>query len=195
MKKIILMSLALAVPAFAGTEVQTYQPAPQPQAEPWSLTAGVSAAYLFDYEEVLYTGNIGVRSPWSAYGWNIGFFLEGGFMEQDNDAAENAFGITGVDADLKVVPITANIKLEKALSDQWGLYFGGGLGTSHTKFSTAGYSDSDWVFTSQLFAGVAWHLDSRSAIYAGGRFIHFDDAENYDLNSDYAVELGYRWNF
>jgi len=199
MNKIILMSLALAVPAIAGTtnETTTTYQAP-PSQDSWALTAGASAAYLFDYEEVLYTANVGVKSPWSTFGWNVGFFLEGGFLEQDNDAAENAFGVTGFDADLKIVPITANVKLEKALNEQWSVYAGGGLGSSHTKFSSTAFgggSDSDWVFTGQAFAGVAYHIDQHSEVYAGGRFIHFDDAENYNLNSDYAAEVGYRWSF
>jgi len=197
MNKIILMSLALAVPAIAGTETTTTYEAP-PAQQDWKLTAGASAAYLFDYEEVLYTGNVGVKSPWSTFGWNVGFFLEGGFLEQDNDAAENALGLGDVDADLKIVPVTFNVKLEKALNNQWSVYAGGGAGYAHTEFSSTtlgGNYDSEWVFTGQAFAGVAYHINDQHEVYAGGRFIHFDDADDYNLNSDYAAELGYRFSF
>ena len=199
MKKLILMSLALALPAVAGTSsstTTTYEPSASPQE--WQWFAGASAAYLFDYEEVLYTANVGVKSPWSPLGFATSFFIEGGFMEQDNDGEANLGlgGATDLDVDLKLVPITANVKFEKAITENIGFYLGGGVGSAHSNISSVGqFSDDEWVLTAQVFAGVNFRLDDHSEIYTGARWIYFDDADNYQLDDDYAAEVGYRFHF
>jgi opacity protein-like surface antigen len=201
MNKLILMSLALAMPAFAGTSstVQTtYEPAPAQQE--WQWFVGASATYLFDYEEVLYTGNVGVKSPWSPMGFATSFYLESGFMEQDNDGAANlGLGINGnagVDIDLKVVPITANVKFEKAFTDQFGYYFGAGIGSARTELSSVGIESYDeWVLTAQVFTGVNYRVNDHAEIYTGARWVYFDDADNYQLDDDFGAELGFRWHF
>lgn len=202
MNKLILMSLALAMPAFAGTSTSvqtTYEPAPMQQE--WQWFVGASATYLFDYEEVLYSGNVGVKSPWSPMGFATSFYLEGGFMEQDNEGFDNigigVDGNIGVDVDLKVVPITANVKFEKAINDQFGYYFGGGLGSARSEFSSVGLGDSDdeWVFTAQVFGGVNYRLNDHAEIYTGARWVYFDDADAYQLDDDFGAELGFRWHF
>jgi opacity protein-like surface antigen len=201
MNKLILMSLALAMPAIAGTSstVQTnYQAAPAEQQ--WQWFAGASAVYLFDYEEVLYTANVGVKSPWSPFGFSTSFFLEGGFLEQDNDGLDNAGlgvnGNAGFDVDLKLVPVTANVKFEKALNDHFGLYLGGGVGSAHSEISSVGIgSDSEWIFTAQVFAGVNYRINEHAEVYTGARWVYFDDADNYSLDDDFGAELGFRWHF
>jgi opacity protein-like surface antigen len=202
MNKLILMSLALAMPAFAGTSttVQTnYEPAPSQEGIQWF--AGASAVYLFDYEEVLYTGNVGVKSPWSPLGFATSFFIEGGFLEQDNDGLDNlglgVSGNIGIDVDLKVVPVTANVKFEKALNDHFGLYLGGGVGAAHSELtaSSVDFSDSEWVFTAQVFAGVNFRINDHAEIYTGARWVYFDDADEYSLDDDFGAELGFRWHF
>lgn len=200
MNKSILLSLALAMPALAGTTTtsEVYSQ-PAPQQEGWQWFAGASATYLFDYEEVLYSGNVGVKSPWSPLGFATSFFIEGGFMEQDNDGEDN-LGIPGIagsdlDVDLKVVPITANVKFEKAFNENIGLYFGGGVGSAHSKLSSTFGSDSEWVFTAQVFAGVNFRINDHSEIYTGARWVYFDDADEYQLDDDFGAEVGYRYHF
>jgi opacity protein-like surface antigen len=201
MNKAILLSLALALPAVAGTTTTTEvysQPAPATSDSQWF--AGASAVYLFDYEEVLYTANAGWKSQWSPLGFATSFFIEGGFMEQDNDGEDN-LGIDGIagsdlDVDLKIVPITANVKFEKAFNENIGLYLGGGIGSAHSKISSVGIgSDSEWVLTAQVFAGVNFRINDHSEIYTGARWVYFDDADAYQLDDDFGAEVGYRFHF
>ncbi len=203
MNKSILLSMALALPAMAGTTTTTeVYSQPAASQEGWQWFAGASAVYLFDYEEVLYTGNVGVKSPWSPLGFATSFFVEGGFMEQDNDGEDN-LGIAGiagspVDVDLKIVPVTLNVKFEKAFNDNIGLYLGGGVGSAHTKLSSNGafgFSDTEWVLTAQVFAGVNFRINDSSEVYTGARWVYFDDADGYQLDDDFGAEVGYRFHF
>ena len=194
-KLLTLLSVSLAAPAFAGTSetVQQYTQTSEPPQ--WRWFAGGSVAYLSEYEEPMYSLNAGVKSPWSPWGWNVAFFAEGGFIEDDNES-KIPLGVSGLGTDLEIIPVTANVKFEKALNDRFGVYFGGGVGAAFTELKAVGVGrDSDTVFAGQAFAGVNFRIDDHSEVYAGGRWIHFDDAENYSLDNTWAAEAGYRWNF
>ena len=192
----IALSALLALPAVAGeTTTQTYTQNTPESSPMWSWFAGGSVAYLFEYDEPMYLLNVGVSSPWSPLGFSTSFFLEGGYMDDDNES-EIPLGISGLDTDLEIVPVTANVQFEKAFNDTIGIYFGGGVGAAFADLKAAGIGhEHDTVFTGQVFAGVNYHLGDRSEIYTGGRWIHFDDADNYDLDSTWAAELGYRFKF
>lgn len=200
MKKLILTTtlsafVITAVPAIAGEPTQVYRESPVEQSPMWRWFAGGSVSYLFEYEEPMYALNVGVSSPWSPLGFSTSFFLEGAFIEDDNES-RIPLGVGGIDSDLEIIPLTLNVQFEKALNNWMGLYFGAGAGASLTDLKVANVGhDHDTVFTAQAFAGVNFHVGDNSEIYTGGRWIHFDDADNYDLNHTWAVEAGYRWKF
>ena len=186
----------MSLPAMAGVqEVTTRDTWTAPEPTGWSWFAGASVGYLFDYKEPMYTLNAGVTSPWSPFGWNSSFYVEGGLIEDDNET-EIPLGIPGRDADLQIVPITLNVRLEKEITPWFGLYAGAGVGAAFTELIVATNDrDQDVVFMGQVFAGVNFRLGEHSEINVGGRWIHFEDAENYDLDQDWAAEIGYRWHF
>jgi opacity protein-like surface antigen len=200
MNKLILpltvSALALtAIPASAGEPSQPYQPSQVEQSPMWQWFVGGSVSYLFEYEEPMYALHVGAKSPWSPLGFATSFHLEGGFLEDDNES-HIPLGIGGIDSDLELIPVTLNVQFEKALNDWIGLYFGVGAGASFSDLKVAGAGhDHDTVFTSQAFAGVNFRMGASSEIYTGGRYIRFEDADDYDLDDSWAVEAGYRWKF
>jgi opacity protein-like surface antigen len=192
---IVLLSLGLIAPAMAGvtevTQPQYHDPAPRE----WSWFAGASVGYLFDYKEPMYSLNAGVSSPWSPLGWNASFSLEIGLIEDDNES-EIPFHVEDADVDLQLVPVFANVKFERRFGDSFGLYFGVGAGAVFSEVIVdQSYRDQDTVFAAQAFAGASFHFGDHSEVYVGGRWIHFDDTENYDLTQDWAAEIGYRFHF
>ena len=123
------------------------------------------------------------------------------------DEAAN-YSVRGTSYDLDVLPITLNVKLERELTGNLNGYFGGGLGAARVDLDVdAGdfgdFSDDDWVFVAQLFAGLAYDFTEQFEIYGGVRWIYFDDADLSDggvggtleLDDDFLFELGARFNF
>lgn len=112
---------------------------------------------------------------------------------------------TGYDFD--IMPITLNFKLERPLADNFNIYFGGGLGMALVDLSiNAGpydFSDDDWVFTGQLFAGVNYNFNPNFEVYGGARWIYYDDASlsdngvsgDLEVDDEFLFEIGARFNF
>jgi opacity protein-like surface antigen len=119
--------------------------------------------------------------------------------------AAAGFGNSGYDLD--IIPITFNVKLERPLTGNLNAYFGGGLGMALVDFSAkAGltrFSDDDWVFVGQLFAGLNYNFNPNFEMYGGVRWIYFDDAGlsdggtsvDLELDDDFLLEIGARFNF
>ena len=81
---------------------------------------------------------------------------------------------------LRIIPLTANIKFERAISDQFGLYFGAGIGAANVDFKatvgTESFSDDDWVFAAQVFAGASYYINPSVELFGGARWLYYDDA-------------------
>ena len=109
--------------------------------------------------------------------------------------------------DLNVIPITGNVKLERQLTGNLNAYFGAGLGVARVdldiKTDLGDFSDDDWVFTAQIFAGLNYNVTPAFEIYGGARWIYYGDADLSDsgddltleLDDDFLFELGARYNF
>ncbi len=105
--------------------------------------------------------------------------------------------------DLDVMPITLNVKLERPLTGNLNAYFGGGLGMARVgldvDYGFDDFSDDDWVFTAQIFAGVNYNFNPNFEVYGGARWIYFDDADmsevTLELDDDFLFEIGARFNF
>jgi opacity protein-like surface antigen len=181
----------LAVPALAGTSqvmTESYK-APMEQDSTWQWFVGGTGGYLLDYEEDMYTFQLGAKSPWSFSGWSVAMFAEVGWTENHD----------GLDADLDIIPLTFNVKLERLISGGLGVYVGGGLGASYldADFSAPSGSDHDWVFTGQVFAGLAYHVNDNLELFGGARWIYFDDPDfaGVTLDDDVLIEGGLRFYF
>lgn len=203
MKNTLLLSLFLAVPAFAGTSEVVTESAPPPQytQDTWSWFVGGTAGYLLDAEEDMYTLQVGAKSPWIVGGWNVALFAEAGWTE--NHDALDGFGPLGFagDNDLDIVPITGNVKFEKLISGGLSVYAGVGAGTAYldADFETAGgrrHTD-DWIFTAQAFAGLAYNVSDNFEVFGGARWIYFGDNDwaGVDLDDDVLLEGGLRYHF
>jgi opacity protein-like surface antigen len=204
--KLLIASALLAMPAFAGSpsSAPTSMPATQPSL--WNWFVGGSAGYLIDAEEWMFTGQIGVDTPWNVGGWNVALFGELGYTE-----VEDAYSITSVsparrvEVETDVMPLTFNFKLERPLTGNLNAYMGGGLGVSFisvdstSTFGAANYSDDETVFTGQIFAGLVYNVSEAFEIFGGARWIYTDSAtikgRDVDFDEDVMFELGARFNF
>jgi opacity protein-like surface antigen len=114
----------------------------------------------------------------------------------------------GTGYDLDIMPLTLNVKLERPLTGNLNAYFGGGLGMSRVDLGIdagryGNFSDDDWVFTGQVFAGLNYNINQNFEIFGGARWIYFEDADLSDsgasgtleLDDDFFFELGARFNF
>jgi opacity protein-like surface antigen len=122
-----------------------------------------------------------------------------------SDIADNTPWDTGCDLD--IMPITLNVKLERPITGDLNVYFGGGLGMALVDLSVEvgefDFSDDDWVFTGQLFAGLNYNFNPNFEVYGGARWIYYDDASMSDndvggdleLDDDFLIEIGARINF
>lgn len=109
--------------------------------------------------------------------------------------------------DFDVMPITLNVKLERQITGNLNMYFGGGLGMALVDLSfeigNNDFSDDDWVFTGQLFAGVNYNFNPNFEVYGGARWIYYDDASlsdnglsgDLEMDDDFLFEIGARFNF
>lgn len=198
--------------------------------------AGGSVGYLTEFEEPMYHLHVGTDTCWNVGGWDIALFAEIGYTEKDQSYVNRDTGFTNnplflnngdtlefsdidramrtfagqygtASYDLRIVPITANIKFERQIANQLGVYVGAGLGMANVDLSARvgpfGFSDDDWVFVAQAFAGLVYNVSEPFEIYGGARFIYFDDADlssggvggTLDLENDFLIELGARYNF
>ena len=126
---------------------------------------------------------------------------------EDSLAAAALFygGHTGYDLD--VLPSTLNVKFERQLAGSLNAYLGAGLGAAYESLDiTLGstkFSDSTWVFTSQVFGGLNYSVTPNFDVYGGARWIYYSNASLSDggesaklkLGSDCLLELGARYKF
>ena len=110
--------------------------------------------------------------------------------------------------EIEVVPLTFNVKFERALCQRVSAFLGAGLGVAFVDYSgfsglTGDISGNDEVFAAQAFGGIVYHATSSLEVFAGLRWIHLDDepdsladiASPLSLESDGLVEFGLRYNF
>lgn len=136
-------------------------------------------------------------------GYEEEFFESSSFDVDDLDEAlSNAFFSSRYK--LRIIPVTANVKFERALTGNLNAYFGAGLGMANVDLSISSsgpgsFSDDDWVFCAQIFAGLVYNISPAFEVYGGARWMYFDDADlnggTLELEDDVLLELGARYNF
>lgn len=201
MKRTLILSLLLAVPALAGTSQVMTESTPPPPQDMWKWFIGASGGYLVDYEEDMYTLQIGAKSPWSFGGWSVSLFAEGGWTENHDQAVNTLLG--DEDTSLDIVPVTFNVKFERLLTGNFSVYLGGGAGMAYvdseldSPIGNDNDTDNDWVFTAQVFGGVAYHFTENFDLFAGARWIYFEDPNfgGVSLDNDVLFEGGLHYYF
>jgi len=213
MKLPIFLTLALAAPAIAGTEVYTRnEVAPAPQmSEPavWNWFAGASAGYLNDFEEDMFHVHVGMDTPWQVAGWNVALFAEVGWTETDASSPAVGIGSTvGRDTqEFEIIPMTFNVKLERPITDRFSVYMGAGAGVALVDYHLNRAFESevnanDEVLAAQVFAGVVFNATAHLEVFAGARWIYVDyDTPQVvgisapEFGDDILGEVGLRYNF
>ena len=175
------------------TQTTTYQAPPTMHTQHQGWYVGAGADYMFDAGEVFYNGHVGYD-----FGTGSSIFLESGWLGDDSNRG-NALFPFAFGSNLDIVPITFNYKREFMFTDSFGLYMGVGAGAANVDFSTFGFSDDDWTFTAQAFAGVVYNVSPAFEIYAGVRYAWLDDVRiggaRFDDLDDVGVGGGIRFNF
>ena len=161
----------------------------------------------------MYNVHVGVtNSCWKIAGWDTALYLEVGYAEKTWTETIYERAVTPYyHEDIKVeeVPITLNVKFERAITGNLNGYFGGGLGIAWLSVDAGGNSDSDWVFTAQIFAGLSYTVCPSCEIYGGARWIYYADPTWFgssidlgnlpgfsgNIGSDWLFELGARIKF
>jgi len=200
-RSILLLSLALALPAFAGTSAkQEIAPAPAPEPSIWQWFAGASAGYLLDNEEAFYSAHVGVDTPWTVAGAKVALFLEGAYTKPE----ETFEGLRQFDTDVEtqIIPVTLNVKFEREIVGNLSGYIGAGAGVAFVDTDSHNElfgddSINDEVFAGQVFAGVVYNVTPSFEVFGGARWIYLDDSEALQAvdNEDFVFEGGIRYNF
>ncbi|MFT4176737.1 MAG: hypothetical protein QM627_08770 [Luteolibacter sp.] len=207
-RSIALLSLALALPVIAGTSAkQPIQPPPPEEPGLWRWFVGGTGGYLFDHDEAFYSAHVGVDTPWKFATADVAFYLEVGYTEPDYRV--NWFRQIDYEIEHEIIPVTLNVKLEKALAGNLSAYLGAGAGVAFVDTKVRSIvgrdSDDDTVFTAQVFAGLIYNITSNFEVYGGARWIYLDDSDAFgaagkalglqDLGDDWLVEAGLRYTF
>ena len=210
MKTLLLLPLLIAAPAFAGTSAKQVVPPADPCVTSWF--AGASIGYLTEMDAPMYNAHIGVTNTcWKIAGWDTALYLEIGYAEKTHTITGPLTNDYYPHEDFKVeeLPITLNVKFERALTGNLNGYFGGGLGLAWMQGEFMGDSESDWVFTAQIFAGLSYTVTPSCEIYGGARWIYYADPTwagtkvdlgnlpgfSGNIGSDWLFELGARFKF
>ena len=220
LKTLVTIAASITATAFAGgsKEVIAPTPPPAPTLGGWfiggtygqfetdgnldtslkKVAAAINTAYdvdKFDFD--MYTLHVGRDLGTQVAGFDLAAYLEVGFL--DGSATASYIGQSRFDIDVEIVPITINLKLERALFGPVNFYLTGGLGYAFTDVSATGSSDNDGGFYAQASAGLLYNINSQFELYAGGRWLYLNSLQFGDapleLDDAFAWEVGVRVNF
>lgn len=174
----VLLSLALAASAHGA------------------MTAGFSAGYLIDNEEEYIAARLGTVFASKDKLNHTGEF-EVGFTSMSDEFED-------ISGSLDILPVMANYRMEIGSTSKYGGYVGAGLGMSRVKISGSGtgvsFSENDWAFTAQAFAGFSYQMTDTSSLTLGARYINIGDIEFFgedfgEVGDDIAIEAGFHFRF
>ena len=183
MKKLIPIALGVLLLAFSG-----YGEGP-------SAKIGFSAGYMFDSEEAFLGAHW--ATPLTVHESSTHYLeLEVGYMRQDD-----AVGFAR--ARLWIVPVLLNYKVVTETGENTFLYFGAGAGGSTLSLSGSApgvsISDSDWVLTGQLKAGLEYRSSDALSLLIGARYIYLSRATLFNTTlsnlDDFGIEAGISFSF
>lgn len=186
-------TLSAGVPEKGGLPKGGLAPADDPL---WNWFAGGGSGYLADNEIALWNGHFGLDLPWKIAGFDPAVFVEIGWAQFDNilgNIVGNNVAIVGqappaprkgraivasLSADLEIVPVTLNGKLERPLFGPVNGYLGAGAGVAFLNVElsdgTTTRSDEEAVFFAQVFAGLSANLSPNVELFTGLRWIFLD---------------------
>ena len=209
MKTFAFLSILAAGSLMAGEKAALSPVAPPPSPTLWQWFVGGSIGYLDDLDTEMYHLHAGVDLPSQLGGFDQAIFLEVGYANPDQTIASGYYPeypngyegmrVSSIRGEADLIPITLNYKLERALTDSFSMYFGGGIGAAYVDVDALGSSDDDWTFYGQVFGGLLYNINEMWEIYGGVRWIYIDDTDVFgvsvDSEDDWLAEIGVRINF
>jgi opacity protein-like surface antigen len=161
-----------------------------------------------DLDFDLYSLHIGQKLNQSFLGWDTSVYFELAYLDGSMGVgaySDDLGGFVGLGIDLKVMPITANIKFERQLWQKLSVYATGGLGFAYTDLSASGlgqsFSGDDIEFFMQMSFGLSYEVVENVDVYGGVRWLRLSDMDfgtNIPLelvDDQFAWEFGVRYHF
>jgi opacity protein-like surface antigen len=207
---LITTAVSMTATAFAGGSSKEVisAPAPAPTLGGWfvggtygQLEAGHNGEDLLpgysidDVDFDIYTLHIGRDLGRQVLGFDTAAYLEVGLMDGET-SIENQIGV-----DVELIPVTANIKLERPIFNQFSVYATAGLGYAFSDIAGNGQSATDGGFIAQASAGVLYNITQQLEAFAGVRYMFLDSvnfggiASDLELDNEIGWEIGLRYNF
>lgn len=210
-----------AATAFAGTSKEVIAPAtppPAPSLGGWFIggTYGqldgvgntiedefnVDRLDVGDLDFDMYTLHVGRDLGRQVLGCDIAVYLEVGYLDGELSIYSrfNSFdGPSNINFDVDIIPITANVKLERSLFGPVSAYLTGGIGGAFTDISAGSESADGSGFYAQASAGLLYNINQQCEVYAGARWVHLSDLDfgdaPFELDDEIGWEVGFRYNF
>jgi len=158
-----------------------------------------------DFDFDLYSLHIGRDFGTQVLGCDIAAYLEVAYLNGDMTSKTTFLtspggpGTFSADFDLDIIPVTLNIKLERNLFGALSVYGTAGAGYAFSDLEFDGDSESDGGFYAQASAGLLYNITQSFEGYAGARWLYLDSVgigdSDVELDSDFAWEVGLRYNF
>ena len=168
--------------------------------QPGSTFGGESIKFD-DFDFDLYSLHVGRDFGTQVLGCDIAAYLEVAYLTGDMTAKVTPLNLftTTEDIDLDIIPVTLNIKLERNLFGALSVYGTAGAGYAFSDIEFDGDSESDGGFYAQASAGLLYNITQSFEGYAGARWLYLDSVgigdSDVELDSDFAWEVGLRYNF
>jgi len=166
--------------------------------------APASGSYsVDDIDFDLYTLQIGRDLDMPVLGFDMAAYLEIGMATGDGTVRYDGSGSYS-DLELQLIPITINVKLERAVFGAVSAYLTSGVGYvfSEAEYSDGDNSTTDGGFYAQASAGLTYHVNEKFEVFGGARWMYLDDVEfggdedfSVNLDDNFAWEVGARYNF
>lgn len=206
---LITTAVSMTATAFAGGSSKEVisTPAPAPTLGGWFVGgtygqadvghngSSIIAARIDDLDFDFYTLHLGRDLGRQVLGFDTAAFLEVGLMDGETSINNQ------IDVDVELIPVTANIKFERPIFNQFSAYVTAGVGYAFSDISGNGLSATDGGFIAQATAGVLYNITEQFEAFAGVRYMFLDNvnfggiASQLELDNEIGWEIGLRYNF
>ena len=180
---------------FAGATYGQFDTEPSLDGE-FDLEDGEYSDFDFD----MFTLHVGRDLDTQFLGCDLAAYFEIGFLMGDLSYSE--FRSNGFDSgslDLDIIPLTFNIKAERALFAGVKGYITAGIGYAFTQMDIGPISLGDGGFYAQASIGLAYDITPNWEIFGGARWLYLSSLDfgipGAEIDDAVAWEVGLRYNF
>ena len=153
-----------------------------------------------DFDFDMFTLHVGRDLNTQFLGCDLAAYLELGFLMGDLSYIDyDSFDDPETGSlDLDIIPITINLKAERALFAGVKGYMTAGIGYAFTRLDAEGVTYGDGGFYAQASIGLAYDITPNWEIFGGARWMYLSDlelVESIEIDDAVAWEVGLRYNF